>query len=72
MDTEIVFFESNDEGFDRNPPHDDTHTACGTPNPPSKFCGKEATNIDMYLLLLIIAGIVVVYFNIRENNKIKI
>lgn len=71
MDTEITFFEIDDKRFESNHPHDDgSHTACGTPNPPPTC--KEATSIDMYLLLLIIAGIVVVYFNIRENNKIKI
>lgn len=54
---EIKFFEKEEQPSD-------THTACGTPNPPW-WCGEEPNkaNIDnnMFLIALVIIGIILMF-----------
>lgn len=53
---EILFFEEDTHIMDKPPSGD--HTACGTPNPPPS-CSENATNIDMYLLILVVAAVLI-------------
>ena len=67
---EIKFFEEEvEETYMDRPPHDGSHTACGTPNPPW-WCNENATSIDMYLLVLVVAAILIKLNFKNENKKI--
>ena len=55
----IKFFEEEvEETYMDKPPHDNTHTACSTPNPPW-WCNETSTSIDMYLLVLVVVAILI-------------
>lgn len=51
------------EEFFEKPPHDNTHTACGTPNPPW-WCNEDqpAASIDGYLIIAFLIGIIIYRF----------
>lgn len=51
---EIKFFEIESEQYEK-PSHEDTHTACGTPNPPW-WCenSPKQVPVEMHLFVLVI------------------
>lgn len=66
-ESKIIFFENQNESFSR-PPHDPTHTACSTPNPPW-WCEEQGTavSVDDYVPFLILIGVVVALVRITAK-----
>lgn len=63
---EIKFFEQQHE----KPPHDDSHVACGTPNPP-KWCYEDpnSSSVDMYSFTLVIMAILLIFIKYKNNGN---